>query len=323
MEKPLISVIVPVYNVENYLGRCLSSICRQKYTNLEILLVNDGSTDASPQICENFAQKDARMKVFHKSNGGLSDARNYGIEHAEGEYITFVDSDDFIGEEYIAILFDAMCNTNSDISICESQKFFRIENIPPKKQKINIKEYSGYEAFKGFCYQSLPITAWGKLYKRKLFEKIRFPKDRIYEDFGTIYKLFLKANHVTYINDIQYFYFQRSDSIMGQKFTPKNMDRHFLTVEFKKYIENNCPSGINACNTRVFINYLILLRDCPLNKEYKEYRVLIKQNINNYKKNVLLNSEAGKKIRLMSLLAFGNLDVLKILGKIHKKIKEY
>ena len=139
MEKPLISVIVPVYNVKQYLRRCVDSILKQTYENIEIVLIDDGSTDESGAICDRYAQKDVRVKVIHKENGGLSDARNKGMQEARGEYFAFVDSDDYIAKDYIAYLFELIVENKAQISLCGYLKF--IEKLPQKERKaVSVKK---------------------------------------------------------------------------------------------------------------------------------------------------------------------------------------
>ena len=213
----LVSIIVPIYKVEPYLRRCLDSIVNQTYTNLEIILVDDGSPDTCPQICDEYAAKDKRIVVIHKENGGLSDARNAGLEISKGEYISFVDSDDWVDEKYIEILLNSAIAENTDIAIGE--------NIQTKQvvQKQNIKSitktYSSKDALVHLFSQNhlTFVVSWGKIYKRNLFSTLRFPIGKFHEDEFTTYLLFHKSKKISYTSKILYFYFQRSDSIMGNQ----------------------------------------------------------------------------------------------------------
>ena len=170
MGNQLISVIVPIYNVENYLRKCLDSILEQTFHNLEILLVNDGSTDGSGQICQEYVEKDNRIRYFEKENGGLSDARNYGIEQAQGEYLTFVDSDDWVTETYIEELYSKLQYYNADISICN---YFRFQDSNVTFYKHVFKPYEKEYDSKYLLEHYFEIeggdffltTVWGKLYK--------------------------------------------------------------------------------------------------------------------------------------------------------------
>ncbi|WP_391116738.1 glycosyltransferase family 2 protein [Psychrobacillus sp. L3] len=219
----IITVIVPIYKVEAYLHRCVDSILNQTYKNLEILLIDDGSPDKCGEICDEYAKLDERIKVIHKKNGGLSDARNAGIEIAKGEYISFIDSDDWIHVEYIEKLYQLLRKTDSDISVCD---FIRTstEDIQGENSKEIIYEYSNVEALGQFLdkFYVQMVIACGKLYKRKLFEEIRFPVGRIHEDEFTTYKLIYKAEKIVLTTDQLLYYWQRKDSIMGVGFNIKN-----------------------------------------------------------------------------------------------------
>ncbi|SOD12667.1 Glycosyltransferase involved in cell wall bisynthesis [Fibrobacter sp. UWB16] len=217
MIHPLVSIIVPIYKVEPYLRRCLDSIVNQTYANLEIILVDDGSPDGCPQICDEYAAKDKRIVVIHKQNGGLSDARNVGLDICKGEFISFVDSDDWVDEKYIEELFKITIKENTDIAIAENIR--TTQNTPKQDSKSVIKTYSNKEAiFHLFSQNHLAfIVSWGKIYKQNLFSTLRFPIGKFHEDEFTTYLLFNKSKKISYTSKILYFYFQRTDSIMGNQ----------------------------------------------------------------------------------------------------------
>lgn len=236
---PLISVIIPVYNTEKYLKDCVNSVLNQTYKNLEIILVDDGSTDSCPQICDEYNKKDKRIIVMHKINGGLSDARNQGIEVAKGEYIAFIDSDDYISTVFIEELHNA-CELNAvDISCCNFYRKYRNNHTAAHKPTAN-KKFTNIEAVKDiFLANSLcEVMTWNKLYRISLFKQsnIRFPVGKLHEDVYTTYKLFYLANGIIYINEPLYFYLQRPDSIMGRKFNNKRLDALGALDETKTYI---------------------------------------------------------------------------------------
>lgn len=227
MNEELISVIIPVYNVENYIKKCINSVLIQTYRNLEIILVDDGSKDKSGTMCDDFEKKDSRIKVIHKTNGGLSDARNFGIEKASGKYIMFIDSDDFIDKKMIEILFNNIKKTESDISICG------VRIIKEGKKYINKKEYTNDVKIltQNEVYENLyndkaleTVVAWNKLYKRKIFDVIRYPKGKIHEDAFIIHYLINNAKKIVYTSDKLYYYIRRKDSITGKKFNIKRLD---------------------------------------------------------------------------------------------------
>ncbi|MBD7913312.1 glycosyltransferase family 2 protein [Clostridium cibarium] len=218
----LISIIIPVYKVEEYLRRCINSVLKQTYKNLEVILVDDGSPDRSGEICDEFAALDNRIKVIHKKNGGLSDARNAGIDICEGEYIAFIDSDDWVHDKYIENLYKLLKKTNSDISVCNFIKTAK-DKVDIYISNEEIYEYTKIEALEQFVdkFYVQMVIACGKLYKRNLFREIRFPVGRLHEDEFITYKVIFKAKKIVLTTAQLYYYWQREDSIMGSGFSLK------------------------------------------------------------------------------------------------------
>ena len=235
----MISVIVPVYKVEPYLRRCVDSILAQTYSDFELILVDDGSPDTCGAICDSYAEQDARVRVIHQANGGLSAARNAGIEIARGDYLTFIDSDDLVSDYYLETLYDLICEKKADISVCMARDF---SNETPYFYNKKEHEYcilSGREACLSI-YQSLGIlwvSAYAKLYKRELFSGIRFPVGFIHEDQATIPKLLYRANTVAISKDIVYGYRQRQGSIMHSGFDVRQFHAVEAVKNCKAYFE--------------------------------------------------------------------------------------
>ena len=226
---PCISVIVPVYKVESYLERCLVSIVNQSYSNLEILLVDDGSPDSCPRMCDELAGMDGRIKVIHKENGGLSDARNVGIEVATGDYLMFVDSDDYIYPEMCQKLINTAMIENADVVSCNF--YWTYPDGERRREAMSIEDapriLDGQKMlFHYFRRSSIDLcVVWNKLYRRELFftdDKIRFPKGRLHEDNAINYLLYYKAKRIAIIPDCHYYYVQRDGSIM-QSYNDRNM----------------------------------------------------------------------------------------------------
>lgn len=214
----VVSVIVPVYNVEKYLNRCIESLINQTYKNIEVLLIDDGSTDTSGLICNEFAEIDKRIKVFHKKNGGLSDARNFGIKKAMGKYLTFVDSDDYVDKLYIEILLKEILKKNADIAISNYKCVYDAYQIN-KKSNYNTLMFDKNAAFGALFdshYKYQFTMATGKLYKASIFNKVYFPVARNYEDTATAHLFINESNNIVYIDRVQYFYFIRDDSITNK-----------------------------------------------------------------------------------------------------------
>lgn len=229
---PKVSIIVPVYNVEKYLPRCLDSLISQTYTNLEIILVDDGSMDKCPNICDNYAKSDNRIMVIHKKNGGLSDARNTGFLKSCGEYVCFVDSDDFVASNYVEHLLDICLDYNCDIAICEF--YTTSENkVSIVQEKTRCQIYSGIDIIsKLYSDEYLnTVVAWNKMYKREIIMGIKYPKNLLYEDEATTCQLLFRANKVGLSNQKLYFYFIRKNSITNSIFNEKKLTDKLIALK--------------------------------------------------------------------------------------------
>lgn len=229
MDRPLISIVVPVYNVEKYLAGCVESILGQRYANLEVLLIDDGSTDKSPQVCDAYALKDPRVRVVHQANAGLSAARNAGIERAAGGLIGFIDSDDTISADMFDRLYTALVTSDADISLCgiryvsEDGKPVQDDAIP----SLSAGAVSGKEAISRWLSSEdswLWVVACNKLYRRALFDGVRYPVGKLHEDEFVIHHLLLQCRKVAYIPQAMYFYLQRSQGITRSAFSIRRLD---------------------------------------------------------------------------------------------------
>ncbi|WEG11507.1 glycosyltransferase [Pullulanibacillus sp. KACC 23026] len=241
-ETPLVSIIVPVYNVEGYLEKCLNSVLEQTLKNIEIIIVNDGSTDRSGEICNQYAKKDSRIKVFHKEYGGVSSARNAGIHKAQGEFIGFVDSDDWVYPDMFEVLYKNARGSAADIVICNllreiNGEVIYVENKHPNREMTNLEAMR--ELFKGHLYR---FALWNKLYRRSCFSNIEFPEGRIHEDLSTTYKLFSKAEKIVYLNYTGYIYVKRENSILNQTYNEKRLDAFLGWEEILMYMKKNYPT---------------------------------------------------------------------------------
>lgn len=213
---PLISIIVPVYNVEEYLTDCVESILKQSYKNFQVILVNDGSTDRSGLLCDRYAEGDNRIKVIHKKNGGLSDARNVGLNIAEGDYIVFTDSDDFLHRDYLKVQYENLVQTDADMAVCDYHMYDtgqyvedslsnRISTVEKRDITAQLYENSG-----------MLIVAWNKLYRRFLWDEIRYPVGRLHEDEAVIHEILVRCERIVLTDAKLYYYRKRENSIMGQ-----------------------------------------------------------------------------------------------------------
>ncbi len=238
----LISVIVPVYKVEQYLNQCISSIVNQTYPNLEIILVDDGSPDNCPAMCDAWAEKDQRIRVIHKPNGGLSDARNAGMAAATGELMAFVDSDDWVDLRYIEYLYDAMKQTNSDISACDLREVYdgQITSALYIRQ-AEVKTATPEEAINDILHnRRFRAVAWNKLYTREILKNEHFETARLHEDEFFSYRLYDKAERLAYIALPLYNYRKRSGSIMTS-FSVRHLDLLDAYLERITLLESKYP----------------------------------------------------------------------------------
>lgn len=234
----LISIIVPIYNVEKYLNKCIDSIINQTYKNIEIILINDGSEDNSGKICDKYAKEDSRIKVIHKKNGGLSDARNVGIDASQGDYIAFIDSDDWVDLYMIERLYNLIIQHKADIVQGDYIEVYDEDNILKNITKEEINFYNSNQMLEYLYGEKYvkTVVVWNKLYKKELFDQIRFPKGRLHEDEFTTYKVIHRANTIIDSNLPVYYYRQRESSIMNSDFNIKRFDILDACIEQKKIL---------------------------------------------------------------------------------------
>ena len=315
MIKEKISIIVPVYNVEAYLEKCVESILKQTYTNLEILLVNDGSTDKSGELCDKLALRDHRIRVIHKENGGLSDARNRGIDEASSDLIGFIDSDDYIDEDMYETLYRQMVASKADLSMCGH---YDVYHQIPEKQVAEIKtwELMPEEAIKMVMEAKiLSVTAVNKLYKKALFEQLRFRIGKIAEDAFIMVDLIHQCSKIVATNEKKYYYVHRENSITTQKFSLKFLNVIEAYEQNAKIISENYPDLYDVAIMRLNWAYFYVLDRLLVDNDFKD-KVLEDRLISYLKKNkksILMDSRFTRA-RKMSFL------VLCLSRKLYLKI---
>ena len=239
MKNDLISIIIPVYKVEKYLEKCIESVLKQTYTNLQIILVDDGSPDNCGKICDEYAKKDSRIEAIHKANGGLSDARNVGISKAKGRYIGFVDSDDYIKEDMYEILLNLIKKYDADVSICNLYDVIDGNECIRNKEN-GIREYSRIDILKEILLdKNIQSYAWNKLYKKELFDEIKYPIGKKYEDIGTTFYLFEKCNKIVVTSEPEYYYLKRADSLVNNVTESTILDYTEIIIQRYLYIKQN------------------------------------------------------------------------------------
>lgn len=301
MENPTISIIVPVYNVEKYLDRCIQSILNQTFKDFELILVDDGSTDNSGFICEKYKEMDNRIVVIHKENGGLSSARNTGLDIAIGKYIGFVDSDDYINENMYEILYNEAIKNNSDVVVSDFEKVCENkEHINYKLDKYEIENYNNIEALNQLFESKnvIFIVAWNKLYKRQIFNNLRYEEGKIYEDEFIIHKILYESKITTFIDLKLYYYVQRENSITQSKFSVKNL----MAIEamedriqfFKKMKKIDLMQKSEVLYIGVFFRSYNKAKEnlSEYKKEFKKYKKYFNRNIFNFLENPLFSYKA-------------------------------
>lgn len=278
-----ISVIVPVYKVEKYINRCVNSILNQSFRDFDLVLIDDGSPDRCGAICDEYAQGDSRIYVIHQQNGGLSDARNSGIEwaftHSDSEWITFIDSDDWIHEKYLEFLYRAAIENKAAVSMCWGYRT-EGETIEPTNTVPIVRTPA--EAYTR-NYQCIRAVAWGRLYKKNLFETVRYPKGKLWEDLYTTHKVLFAIDKVAVIEDYLYYYYRNPESIIAGKWNPKKLDgirvyREELIPYFRD-IDEKMFQLVCKCYVEQITGMLRPAQDAGYQKEYKNLMQLLRKEL--------------------------------------------
>ena len=299
-EEKKISIIIPIYNVEKYLPACVESILQQTYKNLEVILVDDGSPDRCPAICDELAQKDDRIRVIHQKNKGLSGARNTGIDNAQGDYLIFVDSDDTVEQTLVEELYTYAEKWNCAIVACGRNYIFEDGQIVCKIAHDESKVYGFEEAMQEMnSFRLFDMSAWAKIYRKELFEDIRFPEGKLSEDYYIMYKLFDKAQTIGYVAKPLYNYLQRQSSISrNKKINHVFADAAKKQMEFldEKYPQMSVlgHTAYASANLTVYDFYLKNGVKCPKDK-LLEFKKAVRDNLVYIRKNK--NISKAKRIQ--------------------------
>ena len=301
MGNDLISIIIPVYNVKEYLCQCIESVCKQTYSNLEIILVDDGSTDESGKICDEYAQKDQRIQVIHKENGGLSDARNVGISRSKGRYVSCIDSDDYIAKNYIERLYELICKYHAQIAVCRFCYVYGDEK-EIEDGKVSETSYDKIEALKVlFEEKEFGHYAHQKLFLAEIIKAHPYPIGKIYEDIATTYKMFAEANTIAYTQEQLYFYRQRPGSIIAGR-NKKSFEVLNHIDEIQDYIAVNFPSVLPYTERLKVFYYLHTAVRLPKDKNGDKARIKIKEYILRNKKRLLSDNHIATTLKMQIML---------------------
>ena len=319
MNTRLVSIIVPVYKVkESLLRKSIESILKQSYKNIQLLVVDDGSPDDSGRICDEYAGMDERMIVFHIENGGVSSARNYALDRVQGDYVLFVDSDDYIEEDCIEILVNTMQSTKADCVMCSA---FRVDEVSMEKKGStavgsaeNYMELDTEQAIARLCYMEQPYdgydigTVWGTLYKTAMIKDIRFnARMRIGEDFEYKFRVLQRCHEIVCIERKLYNYLICNQSAMRNGFDVKKIE---TVDEFEKIVKAGFENQayLDGFKSRAVNIAIVILFMVPIQKHYKTYRDEIKQFIYAYRADVLKNPNTRKKLRVSLWVSYLGLD---------------
>lgn len=301
---PLVSVIIPIYNVEQYLNRCIDSVLNQTYINMEIILIDDGSTDRCAEICNAYAELDERIRVVHKENGGLSSARNSGLEIARGEFVGFVDGDDYIAKDMYQCMVEYM-QSDVDITCCGtswvSEKEVREENCMNMPTKFS-QEQAMEEAF---LLRKLSDSVCDKLFRRELFDGLSFLVGRVSEDVPMLYSLLKRARNVYHIGDSKYFYCYREDSISNRDFYLRRIDYLLFKRDICIDVRRNYPKLIGQAEAgyiRSAIGIAKRIAHSPQRIEYYYIEKRIKKMLRNNLLRGMKNSHLGCRTKMSMLI---------------------
>jgi glycosyltransferase involved in cell wall biosynthesis len=334
VEYPLISVIVPVYNVSPYLTECLDSLVNQKFSPIEIIVVDDGSTDDSGVIAESFSRKYNNIKLYHKENGGLSDARNFGIRHSSGGYIVFVDSDDFVSSYYIGNLYNTIVVGDSDLAIT-SLYYFEDGSSKASDQLRKTKESN--ELVKKVSYfdsesalenmlnmRGIESNAFGKIYKRVLFDEIEYPVGKLYEDIATTSRLLDKAQRIAFAPYCDYFYRKRKNSIQTSNFSYKQLDLLDQIEDIRKIVKAKypmlLPAVLSKYQSALFNLWMKIDSGDLVHKSIEEK--LWKQICDN-RIPIIRDKTARTDARFASLLTYGGKAFVRLIYRLSRGTVNY
>lgn len=316
----IVSIIIPVYNIENYIPKCIESVINQSYKDLEIILVDDGSTDDSNNICQHYAKEDDRIKVIQQYNSGVSSARNKGLACAKGDYVMFVDGDDAIDAKMIELMTEEMPSDDKTTTLvaCSSTKCW--DNLGQKYGNGKSIYFNREEAIKDCLYMKNTSNApWAKLIPSKIAKSIKFnPKITIAEDLDYIYRVMQKIDNEIFINRNLYYYRITPGSAMTKPFTKRRMDGFLSTRGIVSHaLQTKNDRIIKAAKFRHFAEAFFILLSIGENqlKYRKQYKEACGE-LNKYKFNVAINKEAPKKFRLLAVLSIININLAMFLSKL-------
>lgn len=313
MKESLVSVIIPVYNSEEYLDQCLTSVIKQTYKNIEIILIDDGSSDRSLEIIEGHAKADARVKILRKKNGGVASARNCGVKHSSGKYIAFVDSDDFLDDNYISHMIKVAEKDRVDVVQCNYRIAFG-KQIKKPDQVERKKEFTKDESVKSMLYQAeISSALWGKIIKRELFEGVSFPEGKVHEDLYALYYVLKKTEKTIILGEYLYNYRLRQNSLIHASFSKHTLDILDVLESISADVERHSEYKQAFMSRKVNADFFVL-RQLP--SEYKNLKKELWSDVKRLRARVLKDPMVRKKTKVGLVISYFGLPAVKIVYRM-------
>jgi len=317
----MISVIVPVYQAEKYLPACLESFEQQNFKDYELLLIDDGSTDRSGEICDQYAEKHAHVRVVHQKNRGISAVRNEGLALAKGRYIVFADADDVAAPDYLSYLYDLAVCHDADVAVANNRQFKSAK--PPAAAKEDVSEYviDSAEAIELLCYGKLGVYAWGKIYRREVLEGIVYPEGKIYEDVATTYRVLAKAQRIACSTHCVYFWRQQKDSITHRKITWEHWAGVDAVKEMEDFIRVQYPQILPAVQYRYAARLVVTAHRLVISGGEKEIFRCAQKEMRAYICALWRNTHCGWSLKVRALLLCLGYFPFSTAAKVYEKIR--
>lgn len=318
-QQPYVDIIIPVYNVEKYLPICLDSVAKQTYKNINVYLVDDGSTDNSGSICDNYVSGKSNFNVIHQKNMGLSGARNTGIDASNADYVCFMDSDDWIDINTIEILMDKMLHDDTDIICCNSiDEYTEVGKCLIYDKDLKTEVYKGDDIVKKYLNRKINTSAWGKVYRRNLFKDIRFPVGKLHEDLAVMIDLLKLCNKVAYVSAPLWHYRQRTGSITKQHYKHANFDLFDNLQHIKGQLNGKYEKEFEGFYA-FYLKSLLVMFNLGDKKVYKQDYCILHEELNHLKVKSIFNPTINVRDKISILLADTKLHA--IAKKIYFKVK--
>ena len=318
---PLISLVIPVYNVEKYLDKCMRSVLAQTYDNFEAILVDDGSTDSSGRMCDEYAEKDDRVIVYHKSNGGLSDARNFGVEHCNADLVSFIDSDDYVTEDYLEYLWYLMEKYDCKMSCATYKRVTDGKEFIPNKDKFTEVKLGTEKALERTCSS---VSACTRLYKKELLFNHPFPVGRLFEDLASTFKRVAECDYVAYSDKQIYAHVQRANSITHSEINEKCYDLFWAADEQFNFISEHFPNIENAAHTRCVVaacHFVTQLLSCK-SKDTKRHFQYAQSYLKKHLKYIIKDKSTPKYVIISGLTICMGYTASRILWPFRQKMRK-